>query len=87
MRGRRRHDLGQKGKAVKEDRLFPISSRLSGRQSDRANRAAHCEVNGLNAFLSFVSAHWLSLLLIAGLIVAIWYVYKHKNKYAKNEFE
>lgn len=37
--------------------------------------------------LSVLSSHWLSLLLIAGLVAAVWFVYKHKNKYAKNEFE
>jgi hypothetical protein len=87
IRGRCKHDLGQKGKAVREDRFFPIYAAYRERPSDPANRAADCEVNRLNPILSYLSAHWLSLLLIAGLIVAIWYVYKHKNKYAKNEFE
>jgi predicted histidine transporter YuiF (NhaC family) len=50
-------------------------------------RAADCGVNRLNWLVSVLSAHWLSLLLVAGLVVAIWFVYKHKNKYAKNEFE
>lgn len=34
-----------------------------------------------------VSAHWLSLLLMAGLAVAVWFVLKHKKKFEKNEFE
>lgn len=78
--------LDKKGKLLGKI-VFSYIRRLRERPSDPANRAADCEVNRLNPILSYLSAHWLSLLLIAGLIVAIWYVYKHKNKYAKNEFE
>lgn len=41
----------------------------------------------MNWLISVLSAHWLSILLITGSVVAVWSVYKHKNKYAKNEFE
>lgn len=78
--------LDKKGKLLGKN-VFPYTAAYRGRQSDPASRAADCEVNRLNAFLTFISAHWLSLLLIAGLLVAIGFVYKHKNKYAKNEFE
>ncbi|TNJ64523.1 hypothetical protein FE784_19785 [Paenibacillus hemerocallicola] len=79
--------LDKKGKLLGKIVFSYNTAAYRGLQSDPANRAADCEVNRLNSFLAFVSAHWLSLLLIAGLLVAIGFVYKHKNKYAKNEFE
>ncbi|TMV49692.1 hypothetical protein FE783_14465 [Paenibacillus mesophilus] len=70
-----KHDRTEKGKAVSKHITF---SRLSC--GDR-------EVNRLKWLISVLSAHWLSLLLVAGLIAAVWFVYKHKDKFAKNEFE
>ncbi|WP_283214721.1 hypothetical protein [Paenibacillus sp. HWE-109] len=29
---------------------------------------------------NFVSQEWLSLVLIVGVLVAVWFVYKHKDK-------
>ncbi|MDF2722156.1 MAG: hypothetical protein K0Q59_1831 [Paenibacillus sp.] len=37
--------------------------------------------------MSWIQEHWRSLLLIAGLAVAGWFVHKHKAKFSKNEFE
>ncbi|MFD0694396.1 hypothetical protein ACFQZT_09860 [Paenibacillus sp. GCM10027628] len=30
---------------------------------------------------NFVSRHWISIVLIVGALVAVWSVYKHKDKY------
>jgi hypothetical protein len=41
----------------------------------------------MNWLLLAIKAYWLEVLLIAGLVTAILYVHKRKEKYAKNEFE
>ncbi|WP_281272219.1 hypothetical protein [Paenibacillus flagellatus] len=38
-------------------------------------------------FVDAMNSYWLSVLLIAGLLVAIRYVWKNKKKYENNEFE
>lgn len=32
---------------------------------------------------TFIKDHWLSLALILGAIIAVWYVYKNKDKYIR----
>lgn len=38
-------------------------------------------------FIWLVTTHWLSLLLLFGVLVAVWYALKHWKKYKNNEFE
>lgn len=32
---------------------------------------------------NFISRHWLSIALIIGVILAVWYVYNNKDKYIR----
>lgn len=41
----------------------------------------------MDAILTYMKANWLSLVLLAGLVVALLFVYRYKDKFAKNEFE
>lgn len=38
------------------------------------------EANRVNGLLLFVEKHWLSFVLIAGALAAIWFVYKERSK-------
>lgn len=41
----------------------------------------------MHELLAFLKAHWLSVFLIVAALLAILFVYKHKEKFEKNEFE
>ncbi|WP_268633809.1 hypothetical protein [Paenibacillus alginolyticus] len=38
----------------------------------------------MNTFWSFISHHWLSIALIVGVLLALWSVYKHRDKLLRN---
>ena len=42
---------------------------------------------GVQQAIEFVRENWLSILLLIGGLVAVIFVYKHKEKFEKNTFE
>jgi hypothetical protein len=41
----------------------------------------------MKSFLSYVGTYWLSAILLVGLLIAIGYAFKNREKYSKNRFE
>ncbi|SDO58816.1 hypothetical protein SAMN04487897_11762 [Paenibacillus sp. yr247] len=41
----------------------------------------------MNNLWHFISQHWLSIALVIGVIIAVWYVYKNKDKYIRGGSE
>ncbi|MDF2648418.1 MAG: hypothetical protein K0Q73_4223 [Paenibacillus sp.] len=37
----------------------------------------------MNTLWSYISNHWLPIALIIGVLLALWYVYKNKDKYIR----